>query len=683
MAFTQTIPFALVIHNHQPIGNRDAIIEKIFQNSYYPFLRKLADYPSVKVNLHYTGFLLDWFEAHHPNIIEVIRKLVASGQVELLGGAYYEPVISVIPDQDTLGQTKLLSERIESLFSYTPNGFWLAERAWEPELPEVLSQSNSLYTLVDDVSFQSSGISEAGCFEPYLAESRGKFVTVFPILKRLRYYIPFKEVSSSIAYLRNAAKLKSKIAVYGDDGEKFGAWPTTFERVYSEGWLDSFFTTLSRNAWVQTVKLSEYLKENPVSKRIYLPASAYSEMMDWSIPVFPRKEKKEKPVPLRGYWRLFLSKYPESARMYAKMVRISNVLHSLFDSEPDTALKELWKGQCNDAYWHGVFGGLYAPFLRRITYEHLIKAQVENEHSTGLAQGEFALTEDRIMGQSEIVFDSKRIGGTISPGQGGSIAELDFKEKYINVLDTLARRPERYHRNIRRLQDKSIVPGQKTKSIHDLARSKEKGLAALLIYDRYPRFSFLDHLVPAKTKLDSFVNQDYREIASLANYAYESEIQKSNHSVSVILTRRCDLVGGSQLKIRKTVRIPFDAPSVFVEYELDLPVSVGNKQESQSTLFVPEINLGSLAEEEFSRNYSRPMKSDDSEAKIVYSTSGVRIRIRSEGARSTWILPVRTVSQSEDGFESILQGISVLPVFPVDINPKNDPFKTTISLDFV
>jgi hypothetical protein len=593
----------------------------------------------------------------------------------MLGGAFYEPVISVIPDVDTVGQTKLLADKLESLFSTRPRGFWLAERAWEPALPEVLAQTGSTYTLVDDISFESAGMPEGSLSAPYKVESRGSFVTVFPILKKLRYLIPFKPVSSTISFLRNAAKSNAQIAVYADDGEKFGAWPTTYERVYSEGWLDSFFLNLSKNAdWIETVTLSDYLNESPAFKRTYLPASAYSEMMDWAIPLFAGK--LEKSIALRGYWRLFFAKYPESARMYAKMLRLSNAIHSRLGSESVSALKELWKGQCNDAYWHGVFGGLYAPLLRRITYEHLIRAQVDYETASGILKNGISVTRSELSGLPEIVVDSEELGLTISPYLGGSITEINYKRKGLNLADTLTRRPERYHKDVKKADQKSIVPGKKAASIHDSLVFKEKGLESLLVYDHYPKLSFLDHLVSPKTKPESFAKQTFDELAQVADSGYESEIQKSNHSVSIILGQTVSAMGGAELRISKTIRVPDSGPRFAVEYTVNVARPTAKLS---SALFIPEINLGSLADDTFSRDYSEVKTNRESKTKIEYSDLGVNVEINAPRTRFTWILPVKTVSQSEDGFESNLQGISILPVFELD--PAKDLLNSNITFE--
>ncbi len=268
-----------------------------------------------------------------------------------MGGAYFEPVVSAIPDRDALGQTKLLSNKIVSLFGKEAQGFWTAERAWEPHLPEVLADAGVSHTFIDDVRLESAGLDELRCFLPYEVESRGKFVTIFPILKKLRYTIPFRPVSATLGYLK---KFRGNgIAVYGDDGEKFGAWPSTFDRVYKERWLEFFFKEITANDWIKTVKISDYLREFPPWQRIYLPASAYSEMMEWAIPIFsnldswrnPKTGKKKKAtVPHRGFWRMFLAKYPESARMYAKMLNLSKQAITLESSELTDSLRLLMEG---------------------------------------------------------------------------------------------------------------------------------------------------------------------------------------------------------------------------------------------------------------------------------------------------------------------------------------------------
>ena len=371
--------------------------------------------------------------------------------------------------------------------------------------------------------------------------------------------------------------------MYGDDGEKFGAWPTTFDRVYKEGWLESFLKTVTKQDWIETVKLSEYLKSNPATKRIYLPASTYSEMMEWAIPLYAqlqntqRKTNRKDDVPLRGFWRLFLAKYPESANIYSKMLRVSQNIHSLDGSNNKEALLDLWKGQCNDAYWHGIFGGLYAPILRRITYEHLIRANVGFE-KLRFERGKNWIHSDESTngGNREIYIETENLGLTIFPSLGGSISELDFKPCFANLLDTLARRPERYHNEIRKSIDRTIVPNRKkTTSIHDSPKLTHKGLEKLLIYDRHPKYAFVDFLLEQNDGIRSFEKQDFHELANFPDIKYEAEIQKSNLEVTVSMSCRCLNPEGFSINLRKIIHVPVNYAALRVDYQIEMLRSSG------------------------------------------------------------------------------------------------------------
>ena len=46
-----------------------------------------------------------------------------------------------------------------------------------------------------------------------------------------------------------------------------------------------------------------------------------------------------------------------------------------FRSARDEAVTNLLQGQCNDPYWHGIFGGLYSPHLRTAVWRSLIRSE--------------------------------------------------------------------------------------------------------------------------------------------------------------------------------------------------------------------------------------------------------------------------------------------------------------------
>src|SRR5580704_1410533 len=392
----QNFHLALLIHAHQPCGNFEDVLERAYETSYLPFVEQLEKHPGVHLGLHYSGPLLTWFEEHRPEYFVRLKNLVQGGQVELVGGGFYEPILVSIPQEDQHEQITRLAAYLEKHFGRLPSGAWLAERVWEPQLPSVLATANVAYTLVDDIHFLSAGFEPEELFGPYIAEDRGKTVWLYPGQKALRYLIPFGKVEEVIAYLRDASsRFPGGVAAMGDDMEKFGVWPGTYKHCYTDEWLKEFFTALEENAeWLNTCTPAEYMGSHLPLGRADLPAGSYEEMMEWVLPterrlrsIALRKEFEKRPdilASLRGgVWRGFFRKYPEANLLHKKMLRASAQVASIPPRRANLehagrfsqARDHVLRGQGNDAYWHGVFGGLYAPHLRTELWRNLIKAE--------------------------------------------------------------------------------------------------------------------------------------------------------------------------------------------------------------------------------------------------------------------------------------------------------------------
>src|SRR5262249_3548261 len=155
------------------------------------------------------------------------------GQVEIIGGGFYEPILISIPPQDQQEQLTRLAAYIAEHFGKRPSGAWLAERVWEPQLPSILAGGGVEYTFVDDIHFLSAGFEPHELFGTYLAEDCGQTVRLFPGLKDLRYLIPFGGVPDLVKYLRKSAVAHpGGAAAMGDDMEKFGVWPGTAQHCF-------------------------------------------------------------------------------------------------------------------------------------------------------------------------------------------------------------------------------------------------------------------------------------------------------------------------------------------------------------------------------------------------------------------------------------------------------------------
>ena len=243
------IEFLFAVHNHQPVGNFEHVFEDVFKVCYQPYFEVLKRFPKIKTAVHFSGPLLEWLKQHRSDYLKMVQGMVAEGRLEILSGGFYEPLLSTLPEEDAIGQIRMMNRFIEAEFGCTPRGLWLAERIWTPDLPRIISSAGIEYTVVDDTHFYYSGLEERQIQGYYITERLGNPLFVFPISKALRYAIPFKMPDEILAILGRAKdELGFAGLTYADDGEKFGSWPETFDWVYKEQWLEKFFFAISDNS---------------------------------------------------------------------------------------------------------------------------------------------------------------------------------------------------------------------------------------------------------------------------------------------------------------------------------------------------------------------------------------------------------------------------------------------------
>jgi alpha-amylase len=697
------IDFVFCVHNHQPVGNFGFVLEEAFRKAYLPFLEVLSGHPSVKVVLHNSGALLEWVERAHPEYFDLVRGLAARGQLELLTGGFYEPVMSSVPDADKVGQTKKLTDYVKDKFGFAPKGLWLAERVWEPSLPSVLASAGVEYTVVDDSHFKSAGLEERDLLGYYLTEDQGAVIRVFSGSKRLRYLIPYADPAETLRYLgENSSGEEGRLLVLADDGEKFGVWPGTYSLCYEQKWLERFLTAIEENShWINSVTFSEHMARRRPLGWVFLPTASYAEMMEWCLPVEAqlkyraflhklgeRGELSEYESFVKGgFWRNFLSRYPESNWMYKRMLfgrRVATTARGrgITPEVRRKALNEIWRAQCNCAYWHGVFGGLYLPHLREAIYRHVIRAEnilFEAEPGAGsvaelLSAGAPALADDIDGdGEAEVVLSNRDSAFYVSPARGGTLVELDHRGRELNLLNNLARRREAYHSRIAS-QNPHRDDG-KAASIHDAVTTKEGHLERYLVYDRLPRSCLLDHFLPTQTSLDEVVKGSVTELGTFAGAAYEERPSRGKRGL--LLFSRGSVRSGAGvvgLGIEKALFISGQGASLSVEYKLDFDAELRS-----GLLFAPELNLHfssptgaravseSVSSAETVLALDRPTESRDFKTlRIKDANFRLTAVLSAEGAARLWQFPVETVSLSESGLERVYQATCIIPAWSLE-----------------
>lgn len=664
------LKFLMLVHNHQPIGNFDYVMEKSFNRAYKPFLDVFADF-DVRISLHISGPLFDWLREHHPEYIEKVKRFVKEGRIEIVGSGYYEPILAALPEDDAINQVLLYKSTLEKVFSTKVTGSWLTERVWEPHLPKIFKKSNIDYIVTDDYHFLRSGFNLDELDGYYLTDYDNHVLAIYPGSETLRYILPFGTIDNIYSYFRTAFEKGIKTLIFADDGEKFGIWPETYKWVYEENWLRNFFQFLSENKdWVKTVTINEHFSTNAPKGCCFLPTTSYPELGEWALPSKASITYKKnldflkaqpnfsewKPFYQGGQWKNFLTKYRESRILYRKMHYISEKMRN----KPIKDKKELFKAQCNDAYWHGIFGGLYLPHLRREINSNLIEAMKK-----GFGKNHFDLFDFDLDGSDEIIVKNDKLALLISPEDGGTIFSVDFFEKSLNLSDTLTRRFEPYH-----LKIKEADNGEGgTKTIHEQFKTKEDGLEKLLVYDKYEKTSF-------RTLLFKDFPQDLEtgspsELADLAIKCYQWQRKKQKDFEKIILVQE-----GDEFSCKKSISLIKDC----IETQVNVKSSVYKHVcvEWNFNLFAPDSDDRYVFIDEKTKlplNFKGSFK-DFRSLSIIDEWYKVKIGFEVEGFFHLVLSPIYTVSLSEGGVEKTFQGTTVFLLGEI----KDDSFSGKINI---
>ena len=690
------VRLVFVLHDHQPVGNFDGVIEQAYQDSYLPFLELLERHPGIRLALHTSGPLVEWLDAHHPDYLDRVARLVAERQVEIVGGAFYEPVLAMLPARDRIGQIRLSTDWLERRFRTKVTGMWVAERVWDPGMTRDIAAAGIEWTILDDSHFKAAGLADDQLDRHWLTEGDGATLAVFPVSEHLRYVIPFAAPQATIDHLRFlASRRHGALAVFGDDGEKFGVWPDTRKTCFEEGWLETFFGLLEANAdWISMCLPSEVVAEVPPAGTVWLPECSYREMMEWVLPpesqlacinarALCASDQRLSGVArfLRGgSWRNFRMRYPEANEMYSRMMAVSSRLERLavdgcpggrpLDAAALTAARQaLYRGQCNCAYWHGAFGGIYLPHLRNAVFHELIAADKAADRAEGRpATFVEATTADfDFDGRTEVRLSNDGLDAWIAPARGGMLYELDLRDHEHNLLATLDRRPEAYHAQV------LAGPGN-ARSVVDasqVAKFKQQGLERMVRYDASRRKSLVDHFWDCDAAAAAIVEGTAMERGDFAAGAYEASIRRNPGRIQVLLSRTGN-AWGIPFTLSKAVTLEAGSRTLEIAYKLE-----GLPRDFRQHLGV-EFNFAGMPDRAEGRYFYDEGRQPLGElgtrldlptvrsVGLVDEWLGIDARLAfSEAtngqAAGLWTFPVQSVSQSEGGFELVHQSVVVMP----------------------
>ncbi|MCP4871809.1 MAG: DUF1926 domain-containing protein [Proteobacteria bacterium] len=708
------LTLAVVLHFHQPTGTSPSVIEEAFEKVYEPLLDRLEQGSQVRLNLHFAGTILEHALARQPAFLDRLARLWDDERIELLGGAFHDPVLPSIPERDAIGQLTFTANFYKKHFGKLPKGAWLCLRTWDPALIRALVRSGVSYTLLDDAQFVGAGLHPNAIHGHYTTERAGHTMAVFPIDAAIVETISGDDDPRPA--LRRLAEIErgNHAEVFAGDGHK----------LIRGGRLGPLMETLeSEYHWLKTTMLEHAWANQAAAGRVYLPTSCQPELGEWCRPAAAAQRQRhlmrelaamgvlEQAQQLAGgvVFDNFLVKYPEVNRLHKRMLRVSQRIDELRGALArhhragknvdkargclEKACSALWRSQNHSVYWHGgpMNTGIYDTRLRQGTLRELLLAEKIVDRVLDGKKPEpwqARVADHDADGRDEVLVKTAFFSAVVHPGEGASLSELDLRQAAIALHSSLSPVEEPYHQRFVGNEVALVLEDDAGAMMPALPVEQEvEPVLAGLTLERVARRSFQDLFLGPETTLMSWARRQFRDMGTFASdgWVMMKAVAPGNgeHAdCGEVILGRSGVVKepDKSLLLRMEKRFGFDVGKARLIIDDTL---VNRSRDAASVWFGLEWTLGLLGGDPDAVTI-KALSSDDKETvaklsdgpvdlgeatwlEIEDRRAGLAIVVELSRPMDLWWAPVTTIHQGADEFAETVQGSTLLLHAPMQI----------------
>jgi hypothetical protein len=370
----QSFRVVIGMYNHLPYSASNALYEQEYQGAWRPFLSGLYKFPSIKSIIHFSGTIFSWLEENHPEYMYLLTEMVRKGQIELLGGGFYNPIAPLVSTQDMTGQVEALSAFIRKTFGKRPSGAWLYEYAWTSSLPAILQNSKILYSFLPAQYYMELHVKNSPYFL-FSSEDHRKTVSLFPVFESQTPEGIFEPYEKTLLRLQQAYPQRTTYLIMADGHEIAASWEDSglespdvlFERTFA--WFQ-------KNCLEYDIVTAAQLNKTIKSTRTLYFSQCYSERYRTYCQDTISQVSTAKPEYIQISKQSVLD-HPLVFALYQKLNFVS-AMTGLFrgdKSRKKASLDDIWRAQSGDLYWIGPSGGILLPEVRLAAYASLVEAE--------------------------------------------------------------------------------------------------------------------------------------------------------------------------------------------------------------------------------------------------------------------------------------------------------------------
>ncbi len=227
-----------------PTTDQDKLDEAV-KKSYEWILLMAEKYPNWHFSLNLTGCLTKLLVDHgYQDIITRFKKLIASGQLELVDSLSHHPIAPLVDEKIVHQQIKLQQQINQQYFATKASGFFLPEMAYNKKIGQLIADYNYKWLILDEINLTGK-LNQVDWQKKYK-------------LKNSNLNLVFRSRDWSLDYpprkLVKTLELKPlpPYLVTATDAELYG-----LRFIDWQGWLGKIL----ENQEIQTLSINQYLKQ--------------------------------------------------------------------------------------------------------------------------------------------------------------------------------------------------------------------------------------------------------------------------------------------------------------------------------------------------------------------------------------------------------------------------------------
>lgn len=384
---------------------------------YKSFFSGIQAEEKLPLTIFAAGNFLEYQTVRQQAYTMLLNNMLARKQIELLGGGYYQPYLSLLPASDVIGQLEMLTSAIRTHFGKRPRGVFLTASAWTPSLINPLIRCGMEYCLLDYRLFHEQENDTGGYFHPAIVEDKGKTITALP-------YIP----DDPDFVHRTPQEFYEKVAADTPDaGESLYLLflpVQTYIRCLGkkkegEPWFSSFIKICKqKDSVIKLTHTAEAMKHRQPRHPLYIPSNTV--LCD---------------TPTGHAVKRNITNTHDAFKIYAKMMYINMLATSMKGDKARKkyALQELWQAQNAELFALEPCTVAYHAELRRIAYRKLLVAEKQTRLQGVFTEGLTRYDID-MDGFKEVLSQRTSLNMYVHH-HGGKIFECDIFSTYKNYSD--------------------------------------------------------------------------------------------------------------------------------------------------------------------------------------------------------------------------------------------------------